>query len=191
LLLYRVFPYQEGGDPHQPGGTLYMPLQGNGRADNPDHYSVFYAGDSEAGAIAEAFGRFPEWTESMLTASLSLPGSHRALATFSLPAATSICNLDDPAQLIELSLRPSQVVTRDYRTSQDWALEIFERQRWNGVKWWSYYDPRWYSYALWDYADLAPSSIRPIYLNDPALAEAADVLTRRIVSPVRTKPRAV
>jgi len=191
LLLYRVFPYLEGGNIFEPGGALYMPPQGGGRADNPDHYSVVYAGDSEAGAIAEAFGRFPEWGQSMLNGSPSLPGSHRALATFSLAADIAICNLDDPAQLVELSLRPSQVVTREYRTSQDWSLAIFERNRWNGVKWWSYYDSRWYSYALWDHADLAPTSIRSIHLDDVALAEAAEVLTRRIVSPVRKKQRAL
>ena len=191
MLLYRVFPYLEGGNIFEPGGAIYMPPQGSGRAENPDHYSVVYAGDSEAGVIAEAFGRFPEWGQSMLNGSPSLPGSHRALAKFSLPVETAICNLDDPAQLIELSLRPSQVVTRDYRTSQDWALAIFERQRWNGVKWWSYFDSRWFSYALWNHTDVAPSSIRPIHLDDAALAEAAEVLTRRIVSPVRKKPRAV
>jgi len=70
----------------------------------------------------------------LLNGSPSLPGSHRALAKFSFPVETAICNLDDPAQLIELALRPSQVVAREYRTSQDWALAIFERQRWNGVK---------------------------------------------------------
>ena len=127
----------------------------------------------------------------MLNGSPSLPGSHRALAKFCLPVETAICNLDDPAQLIELSLRPSQVVTREYRTSQDWALAIFERQRWNGVKWWSYFDSRWFSYALWNHTDVALSSIRPIHLDDAALAEAAEVLTRRIVSSVRKKPRAV
>ncbi len=189
MLLHRVFPYLVGGNPHQPGGALYTPPQGNGRADNPDHYSAFYAGDSEAGAIAEAFGRFPEWSETVLRASPALPGSRRAIATFSLPDDTSVCDLDDPAQLLELSLRPSKVVSRDYRITQEWALSIFRRNRWQGLKWWSYYDPRWFSFALWKHPDLRPSAIRVLTLDDPALTEAAETLTRRIVTYMPRLPR--
>ncbi len=186
-----MFPYLAGGDVDQPGGALYTPPQGNGRADNPDHYSAFYAGDAEAGAMAEAFGRFPEWSETMLRASPALPGSRRAIATFSLPDDTPICDLDDPAQLTALSMRPSQVVSRDYATTQAWALAIFRHNRWQGVKWWSYYDPRWFSLALWAQADLSPSDIRVIALNDRALVQAADILTRRIVTYVPRKSRVV
>jgi len=81
--LYRVFPYLPKAAPGEPGGALYIPPQGGGRLDNPDLYSVFYAGNAEAGAVAEAFGRFPEWTPDLLEGSPSLPGraySHRRMS---------------------------------------------------------------------------------------------------------------
>jgi hypothetical protein len=30
------------------------------------------------------------------------------------------------------------------------AQRIYERREWMGVRWWSYYDPRWVSAGLWD-----------------------------------------
>src|SRR3954452_23107372 len=94
--LYRVFPFLPTAGPDQPGGALYVPSQGGGRLDNPDLYSVFYASDTEAGALAEALGRFPEWTPAILDGSPSLPGSSRAIAHYRLPEDAAICDLDDP-----------------------------------------------------------------------------------------------
>jgi len=111
--LYRVFPFLSEARPGAPGGALYVPSQGGSRLDNPDLYSVFYASDAEAGALAEAFGRFPEWTPSILDGSPSLPGSSRAIAHYRLDDTAVICDLDDPAQLIALGLRPSDVVNCD------------------------------------------------------------------------------
>jgi len=149
--------------------------------DNPGLYSVFYAGDSEAGAIAEAFGRFPEWGPAMLRSSPNLPGSFRSIATYRLPDSTAVCNLDDPVQLIALDLRPSQVVSRDYMVTRGWARRIFEQGKWAGVRWWSYYDPRWSSYALWDPHELVLEAVRPLRLNDRALVDAARITLRRVV----------
>ena len=73
--LYRVFPALPGSAADEPGGALYIPPQQSGRIDNPGLYRVFYASDAEAGAIAEAFGRFPEWTPAILEGSPGLPGS--------------------------------------------------------------------------------------------------------------------
>jgi hypothetical protein len=82
--------------------------------DNPGLYSVLYLSDAPAGAIAEAFGRFPEWSAAMLEGSPSLPGSARAIARLHLPDDARICNLDDPAVLQTLGLHPSDIVSRDY-----------------------------------------------------------------------------
>ncbi len=75
--LYRVFPYLKSAANTEPGGAFYIPGQGGGRADNPEIYSVLYFSDAAAGAIAEAFGRFPEWTRAMLAGSQLAARSRR------------------------------------------------------------------------------------------------------------------
>jgi hypothetical protein len=108
------------------------------------------------------------------------PGSVRALVTYELPDDVPIFDLDDVRSLEQLGLRPSEVVTRDRAVTQRWALAIYEQQRWAGVRWWSYYDPKWYSYALWDITGLVPrmDAIRPLTIDDPAVIEAAETLRR-------------
>jgi len=179
--LYRVFPSLPGCAAEEPGGALYVPPRQSGRIDNPGLYRVFYASDAEAGAIAEAFGRFPEWTPAILEGSPSLPGSARALARYSLSETAKICDLDDPEQLRQLGLRPSDVVSRDYGRTRAWARRIYEAGHWAGVRWWSYYDPRWASFGIWDTREVALEETRSLALDDPALAAAALAIARRIV----------
>ena len=178
--LYRVFPFLPTAGPDQPGGALYIPPQGGGRLDNPDLYSVFYASDTEAGAVAEAFGRFPEWTPAILDGSPALPGSSRAIAHYRLPEPAPICNLDDPAQLAALGLHPSEIVSRDYARTREWAGRIYRNGGWMGVRWWSYYDPRWSSFGLWEIDRLSLVAVRALRLDDAAVVEAAHVICRRI-----------
>ncbi|SPF47786.1 hypothetical protein SBA4_3770012 [Candidatus Sulfopaludibacter sp. SbA4] len=87
-LLYRVFPYVATAAEEEPGSAVYVPPQGGGRLDNPGIYSILYLSDAPAGAIAEAFGRFPEWNEAILEGTPSLAGSARAIARFNLPDDT-------------------------------------------------------------------------------------------------------
>jgi hypothetical protein len=180
--LYRVFPYLESARSDDPGGALYIPPQGGGRIDYPGNYSVLYLSDSAAGAAAEAFGRFAEWTPAILEGSPSLPGSARAMARYQLAEDARICDLDDPQQLAALELRPSDVVTRDYARSRAWARRIHEQGTWAGVRWWSYYDSKWASFGLWDLAGLAVEEITLLTLEDPALQEASRTIVRRIVT---------
>jgi hypothetical protein len=179
--LYRVFPYLAAAAPSEPGGPLHVPPQRAGRLDNPDLYTVFYASESEAGAIAEALGRFPEWTLAVLEGSPSLPGSARAVARYRLPASAVLCDLDDPRQLLSLGVHPSEIVSRDYARTREWARRIYERAEWAGVRWWSYYDSRWFSAGLWDTTGLAVEDVRLLSLSDAALVEAGRVIVRRIV----------
>jgi hypothetical protein len=179
--LYRVFPYVKKAAPDEPGGPLYIPPQGAGRLDNPDLYSVLYLSDAAAGALAEAFGRFPEWTPAMLEGSPGLPGSRRALARYWLEDKSLLCDLDEPLQLHLLGLRPSHVVSRDYARTRVWARQIHERGDWAGIRWWSYYDPRWASIGLWDTGGISVEEIRTVSLDDDALIEASRAIVRRIV----------
>lgn len=180
-ILYRVLPFLSNARPDEPGGALYVPRLGGGRLDNPELYSVLYLSDAASGAIAEAFGRFPEWTPAVLAGSPSLPGGTRAIARYRLSEEAHLCDLDDPEQLKRLRLRPSEVVSRDYSRTRLWAGRIYEKRQWIGVRWWSYYDPRWASVGLWDIGRLEVEEIRSLRLDDPALVEASRTIARRII----------
>ncbi|MBV9767749.1 MAG: RES domain-containing protein [Acidobacteriaceae bacterium] len=181
--LYRVFPFHAAAAENEPGGGLYVPRQGGGRLDNPEIYSVLYLSDSRAGAISEAFGRFPEWTAAILEGSPGLPGSARALGRYALRDDAAICDLDDPQQLQALGLRPSDVVSRDYARTRVWARLIHEQAKWVGARWWSYYDSRWASFGLWDIGGLRVEKVEWLRLDHAALIEASRVIARRIVEP--------
>ena len=180
--LFRVFPHLAKARPDQPGGPLYVPSQGGGRIDNPAHYPALYLSDSSAGAIAEAFGRFPEWNSSILEGIPALPRSIRALARFHLSNDIPLCNLDDPQQLLNLGLRPSDVVSRDYTRSRAWALRIYQRKLWSGIRWWSYYDSMWASLGLWDVGQLTLADITPLTLDNPELLVASRTIARRVTA---------
>jgi hypothetical protein len=180
VLLYRVFPWLPTAGPAEPGSPLYVPPQGGGRIDNPTAYPVFYAGDTAEGAIAEAFGRFPEWSPAILAASPALPGSTRAIATYSLLEGAGICDLNDARQLLELNLRPSDVLTRDYARSRAWALAIHSQRRWAGIRWWSWYNPDWSSFGLWDTSGLVLQDAARLNIDTPAFQRAARMIARPI-----------
>jgi hypothetical protein len=180
-ILYRVFPCVATAAEEEPGGAVYVPSQGGGRIDNPGVFSILYLSDAPAGAIAEAFGRFPEWNEAILEGSPNLPGSVRAIARFHLPDDAPVCNLDDPSLLQALGLRPSDVVGRDYTRSRAWARRIYEQGRWFGLRWWSYYDSRWASFGLWNLSQLKLEEVQVLRLDEPAFLDASRTLARRIV----------
>jgi len=178
--LYRVFPYLKTASDNAPGGALYTPDRGGGRIDNPELYSTLYLSDAAAGAIAESFGRFPVWTAAMLEGNPSLPGSARAIARYQLTGNEPVCNLDDARQLLALKLRPSDVVTRDYTRSRVWAERIYKIGRWSGVQWWSYYEPKWASFGLWNLRRLKVQEIALLQLDSPALLEASRTIARPV-----------
>lgn len=178
MLLYRVFPWLDRAGQGEPGHALHVAeRQGAGRVDNPDLYRVLYVSSAPAAAVAERFGTLTPWTPRMFLTP-ELPGSRKALATYELDDGVTVFDLDDTRALQELGLRPSQVVTRERAVTQRWAREIFSRRRAAGVRWWSYYDPRWYAYALWERTGLRVRSVEPLDLDHPAVREAAEVLRR-------------
>lgn len=173
-----MLPHLAGAAAGERGHPLYVsPIQGAGRADNPAHYRVFYASDSAAGAVAEAFGTHGLWSDHLLRGRPDLPGSVTAVAVYDA-TGTQALDLDDARNLVQRRLRPSEVVTRDRAVTQRWALEIFRAGRWGGVRWWSYYDSRWGSYALWDVSGLRPVEVRALTREDPAVVQAGAVLVR-------------
>lgn len=182
VRLFRVLPYLAGARRGHPFHPLFVPSStGSGRVDNPDRYDVLYVGDSAAGAAAEAFGWLPTWDAGMLRGRPTIPGSVQALVEYeAADAALSVCDLDDAERLVVLALRPSQVVTRDRAVTQAWAARIFDGGGFAGVRWWSYYDPQWGSFGLWDVSGLRVREVSVLTLDHPAVVEAAGVLSRPV-----------
>lgn len=179
MKLHRVLPFRLNATDGQPGRPLFVPTpSGAGRVDSPGNYSVLYVSSEPAGAAAEAFGGIPVWTAAMFRTP-SLERGFRALASYQLSDGASVLDLDDADVLKRLRLRPSHVVTRDRAVTQRWALSAYLERRWIGVRWWSYYDARWYSYALWDRRELSVISVEALSLEHLAVAEAANVLGRQ------------
>jgi hypothetical protein len=177
MRLYRVFPWLETAGTNEPGHPLYVPVpQGTGRVDNPEHYRVLYASDAPEGAVAERFGNHAIWTDALLAGPPFLPGSTRALGTYE--ADLEALDLDDARNLLDLELRPSQVVTRDRGVTQAWALRVYRTERWDGVRWWSYWDPGWGSFGIWRPDSFETTSVEPLRRDHPAVEGARAVLAR-------------
>jgi hypothetical protein len=181
--LWRVCVWSSAqGDPARNGHPLYVwPNQGAGRVDDPaGEYLVLYAGDSAAGAVAEHLGNYARWTPAVLEPPPSAPpGSVLALAR--IAGDPQVLDLDDPYVLVEQGLRPSSVVSRDRTVTQRWARALFDSGEHAGVTWWSYRDPRWASYGLWDHMGLTlADDPEPLTLSHPAVVEASQVTSRVI-----------
>ena len=184
--LYRVFNYLENAAPDAPGGPFFVPAQQSGRLDNPSHYAVLYCSEQPEAAVAEAFGKRPTpvWSHHILRGHPALPGSVRALATYRLSDSSGVCDLDDPRELVAQRLRPSRLITRDYETTQAWALEIYKQERvprWSGVRWLSHYEGRWSSVGLWRRQGLALLSVERLGLEHAAIAAAAATIGRQLL----------
>lgn len=176
--LFRVFPWASGARSGEPGHPLFAsPVQGAGRVDNPGRYTTLYASDSPVGAVAEAFGNHGVWTTQLLLGRPDIPGSVRAVAVLDSSKVDTV-DLDDAHELVRRRLRPSAIVTRDRVVTQRWALGIFGENRWAGVRWWSYHDPRWGSFGLWNLATLRCLEVIRLTPDDPSLLEARRILAR-------------
>ncbi|MFE9747766.1 RES domain-containing protein [Saccharothrix saharensis] len=157
MLVYRVFPHVPSAPLGVPGHASYLHSSGQklGRLDNPTHYNVWYLSYTSCGAIGETFGsQFTTWSNAMFDFP-RLTGSKRALATYNVPDDLSILNLDDAQNLLDRSMRPTQVVERNRSATQAWALRIFNERddhghrKWQGVEWWSFHRPQWRILGLW------------------------------------------
>ena len=164
------------------GHPLYVwPHQGAGRVDDPyGGYRVLYAGDSPDGAIAEFLGNYARWTPAVLSPPPAAPPG-TVLALAHLTGDLDVLDLDDPYVLVEWGLRPSSVVSRDRAVTQQWARAVFDTRRYAGLAWWSYRDPAWTSYGLWDLAELQlTEEPEPLTLDQPALVNAGRIISRVI-----------
>lgn len=181
MEFWRVLNWNPGArTPEDNGHPLFVwPRQGAGRVDDPDHdYVVLYVGDTPEGAVAEAFGSFASWTEDILAPPPAAPpGTLRALARYT--GEPAVLDLDDPYALQEWSLRPSSVVARDRASTQQWARAMYDTDQYAGVSWWSFYEPRWASFGLWDITGLTLAEPpEPLTLDHESVQDAAALIKR-------------
>jgi hypothetical protein len=178
LILYRCFAWNERAGPDQPDSPLWFPrvFQGDGRHDNPDVYGCLYVTDREASGVVEQLARFRG--QRLIDALLVRRGLRLALASIELPDDASLVDLDDPAELRRRRLRPSRVATRDRGITQPQALAAYRETDAAGIRWWSIHESLWTNYTVFDRATprLDVQEVRPLTVDDPAVAEAADFL---------------
>lgn len=178
MEFYRVFPWVRGARKNTRGHPLHVPqTQGLGRVDNPEYYLSLYVADSAAGAVTESFGNHAVWTDQLLSGRPGLPGSITALVQYRAKTLR-ILDLDDAATLLERNMKPSEVVTRHRAITQAWSLAIFREGHWDGVRWWSHYEPAWGSHGVWNYVGFEVARVEELSRGHPALLEAAAVLNR-------------
>ena len=183
MLLYRVFPHLPSAAAGAPGHPEYehRPQRG-GRVDHPDYF-VWYLAREAAGAVGESFGNLATWDPSMFEFPL-LPGARRAMGVYALPDDLRVLDLDDPAELVQRGLRPTQIVTRNLAVTQAWGHSMWDERdphdpavrRWQAVQWWSFQRPTWSILASWERPRCM--QVEPLALTHPAVRDAAAALLR-------------
>ena len=178
MILHRCFAWNERARPDQPDSPLWFPrvFQGDGRHDNPDAYGCLYLTDREVSGVVEQLARFRG--QRLIDALLVRRGLRLAAAAIELSDGAELVDLDDPAVLRRRRLRPSRVATRDRAITQPQALAVYRETDAAGLRWWSIHESLWSNYTLFDRvaSRLAVQDVRPLTLDHPAVAEAAEFL---------------
>jgi hypothetical protein len=182
VILYRCFAWDERAADGEPDSPSWFPriYQGDGRHDHPDVYGCLYLSASALSTLVEQLARFRG--QRLLPSLLRRRGLPLALADLELDAEAALIDLDDPAVLDRERLRPSLVATRDRSTTQAQALALFERHATAaGLRWWSTFEASWINVTLFDRAAprLRVRAVRPLIIDDPLVAEAAEVFGLR------------
>jgi len=179
-VLYRVFPYLADKRPREEGGALYVPRerQGTGRHDNPERYGAMYVSRDPEAAIAERIQGFRG--QSLAVDDLRRQdGSRYALVALDEGSLAMLPDLDDAAELVRRSIRPSHVATRDRKVTRPMAMSIY-REGVPGFLWWSTLEASWTNATL--FAERAVAKLRiqdqpePLTLEHASLRAAADLL---------------
>ena len=176
-MLYRVFPEVPGTRPREAGGPLYVArhLQGSSRHDDPSRYGALYTSRSPESAVAEALQAFRG--RDIEPRHLVRTGRQLSLAAIDESRLGTLPDLDDPAELVRRSLRPSAVATHDRSITQPEAAAIFDDGH-PGFSWWSTIEASWANVTL--FVERASRGLRisgtpePLSVGHPALVAVAE-----------------
>jgi len=137
-----------------------------------------YLCEEPAACVAEALLAFRG--RPFRPAMLRRGGRPLALCRYRLARRAALVDLDDPAMLVALGLRPSAVATRARERTQAQARRLYsERPDAAGLRWWSPVESSWINVTLFqDRAEplLSAGPLRELGPGDPAVAEAVAVL---------------
>lgn len=180
MRLWRALPWDPSASAGQPGHSLWVPrqYQGRGRHDAPDLYGCLYLAEVAVSAVAEMLAPF-RGTGDLHPELLVRSGRQLALAELELAGHATLMDLDDPAELVAESLRPSVVATGQRSVTQACAVALFERHsEAAGLRWWSTLEPSWIQVTLFDRAldALSVRSVRMLAVDDEAVTAAASFL---------------
>jgi hypothetical protein len=179
VILYRCFRRRRRAAPAAPGGALWFAraLQGEGRHDRPELYGCLYASEEPVSAVVEQLAALAG--TALGTPDLVRGGLPLALATLRLEDGAELVDLDDPAVLAELRLRPALVATHERARTQAGAAAVHaQRPGAAGLRWWSLFEAQWANVTLFDRAapSLEVEEVRTLALGDQVVQEAAGFL---------------
>ncbi len=148
MRLYRVFAWAASAAGRRPGGPLFVPRdrQGAGRHDAPEKYGAWYCAREAVAAVGEAiqFAR----GQSIENADFARAGGRvLALLELELDEQARLVDLDDAAELVERSIRPSQVATGRRSVTQRIGSRVFDEGA-TGFSWWSTLEAEWTNVTL-------------------------------------------
>jgi hypothetical protein len=147
LTLHRVFPWDRRAPAGAPFAPDHVPAQqGSGRFDLPDG-AVLYLGESPEHPVGEVLQGFRG--RPFRDGTLRRFGHPLALVRITVPddLAAGIVDLDDPARLLALSLRSSDVASDDRSRTREIAARLRDDGA-TGLRWWSRLTGDWHGVAL-------------------------------------------
>jgi hypothetical protein len=177
VTLYRVFPASPGARPREVGGPLFVArhLQGSSRHDDPARYGALYTSRSPESAVAEALQAFRG--RDIEPRHLVRTGRPLTLAEIDDSRLGALPDLDDPAELVRRSLRPSAVATNDRSVTQPEAAALYDDGH-PGFAWWSTIEASWSNVTL--FVERASRGLRisgvpdALSVSHPVLVAVAD-----------------
>ncbi|MEO8814665.1 MAG: RES domain-containing protein [Mycobacterium sp.] len=178
--MWRVLPWDPSAPFGESGHALWVPkeYQGSGRHDAPDRYGCLYLAETEVSAVTEMLAPF-RGTGDLHPDLLVRSGRQLAVAELELADDADLIDLDEPAVLLEESLRPSVVATNKRSVTQAYAVAQFERHSTAaGLRWWSALEASWIQITLFDraLAQLRLAGARTLSVDDVTVIAAAGYL---------------
>lgn len=183
MRLFRVFPYDHDAAAGDPGGALFVPAGGKGRFDNPSLYRMLYTSTTAEGAVAETFGNLEAWRPGTFVRRIGSKRVPFALAEFDVPDPRIIdLARIDMLEALEIE-KVTDIVSRDRTRTQTLAAKIYDTGTYQGLAWWSFYNPVWTNVGLWDRTGLKlVGDPQVLTVAHPGVVAAAQALPRLLIA---------